>query len=221
MKNLLLFSALLVAAAVHATPPKGTGGYLGHRIIVGGEVNVSPFYTSFKDFYTKYNVQYGGNLNVIVGRRTQVGLNYNMWSLGNNQVFEGNFVSSDRVKGAQYGITVRNFRSKRGGLAPIGKFWDVSLSYVQNKFVAGSDNPDVLYGEPGRLPVSSDQIMAHVAFGSQMVFWNRLVASTGVRFGAPLFQVSKHNGTAYGDFLYNRMLYKECFSAFVGIGVLL
>lgn len=220
MKKLLILSSFLLAA-VSAEAGPGTGGYLGHRIIIGGEVNVSPFYTAFSDFYTKYNVQYGGNLNLIVGRRTQIGLNYNMWSLGGNQLFEGNFVSSDRVKGAQYGFTVRNFRKKRGGIAPIGKYWDVSLSYAQNKFEAGSDNPDVMYGEPGRLPKSADILMAHVGFGTQALFWDHLVINSGVRFGAPFFQVSKENGTSYGDFIFNRLMYKEWFSGFVGVGVLL
>jgi hypothetical protein len=218
-KLILLFALFFGALSLNASP--GTGGYLGHRFILGGEVNVSPFYTSVKAFYTHYNVQYGGNLNVIVGRRTQIGLNYNRWSLGGNQIIEGNFVSSDRVNGTQYGITVRNFRKKRGGIAPIGKFWDVSLSYVQNKFVAGSDNPALLYREPGRLPVSSDQLMAHIGFGTQMVFWDHLVLNTGVRFGAPVFEISKKEGTSFVDFLYTRMLYKECFSGFVGIGFLI
>lgn len=229
MKKLILFSALLISSVgVNATP--GTGGYLGHRIIIGGEFAYSPFFTSTKDFFTMYNFQYGGNLNVIVGRRTQIGLNYNMWSLGGNQRYEGNFVKSDRVKGAEYGVTVRSFRKKRGGIAPIGKFWDAGLSYAQNEFKAGSDNPYVLTNQTAMLPKTSDQILVHLAFGTQMVFWNRIVGNTGIRFGAPVYEVNKESGeliTADGTqktfdkFLYNRILNKEYFSVFFGIGILL
>ena len=225
MKKLLIsfaLSASLAAAASPATAPmRSTGGYLGHRFIIGGELNVSPFYTSLQDFYTKYNFQYGGNLSIITGRYSQIGLSYNRWSLGNNQVFEGNFVSSDRVEGTQYGLTWRQFRKKRGGLAPIGKFYDISLGYSQNKFIAGKDNPDVLYGNAAWLPVSSDMITASIGFGAQHVFWDHLVTSTGVRFGAPIFQVNQKNGQHYGDFIYNRMLYKDCFSVFFGVGLLI
>jgi hypothetical protein len=229
MKKLVIIFALLFSSAcANATP--GTGGYLGHRIIVAGEFAYSPFFTSVKDFFTMYNFQYGGNLNVIVGRRTQVGLDYNMWSLGGNQQYEGNFVKSDRVKGTEYGITVRTFRKKRGGLAPIGKFWDIGMSYAQNEFKPGSDNKYVLANETAMLPKTSDQLMLHVGWGSQMVFWNRVVANTGIRFGAPVYEVSKESGIkttedgtvkTFDKFLYNRLMNKEYFSVFFGVGILL
>lgn len=228
MKKLLIIALLVSAGTLSANP--GTGGYLGHRIILGGEFAYAPFYTSVKDFYTKYNLQYGGNLNIIIGRYSQIGLTYNMYSLNNNQLFEGNFSSKDRVQGTSYGINFRKFRKSRGGLAPIGKFWDVGLSYSQNKFKAGSDNADVLNNAAYRLPETSDMLSAHVAFGTQMVFWNRLVANTGIRFGAPLAEVSYTGGTQpleensvryYSKFMYQRILYKEAFSVFFGVGILI
>lgn len=229
MKKLILFSAFFLACSFAKATP-GTGGYLGHRVIIGGEFAYSPFFTSVKDFFTMYNFQYGGNLNVIVGRRTQIGLEYNMWSLGGNQEYDGNFVKSDRVKGAEYGVNVRSFRKKRGGIAPIGKFWDVGASYAQNEFKPGSDNPYVLTGKTIMLPKTSDQIMVHIAWGTQMVFWNRIVGNTGIRFGAPVYEVKKQSGMmgfeddqikTFDKFLYNRLLNKECFSVFFGVGILL
>lgn len=229
MKKLLIALALFVSAETISANP-GTGGYLGHRIIVGVDGSYSPFFTSFKDFYTKYNFQYGGNLNFIVGRYSQIGVTYNRYSLNNNQLFEGNFSSKDRVNGSAYGITFRKFRKSRGGLAPIGKFWDVGVTYSQNTFKAGSDNQDVLNHVEFRLPVSSDIISAHVSFGTQMVFRNRLVANTGIRFGAPLVELGNSGGTDptmnegpryYSKFMYQRMLYKEAFSVFFGLGILI
>jgi hypothetical protein len=229
MKKLILVFAILFSISfLKATP--GTGGYMGHRIIVGGEFAYSPFYTSVKDFFTMYNFQYGGNLNVIVGRRTQVGVNYNMWSLGGNDKYDGNMVKGDRVKGTQFQFSVRQFRKNRGGIAPIGKFYDISLSYAMNKFVAGSNNPYKVNGQENMLPKTSNQLMAHIAFGTQMVFWNRVVGNTGIRFGAPVFEVSKESGSytqdgvtmkSFDKFLYNRLLNKEYFSVFFGVGILL
>ncbi len=225
-KHFIVFALLFSAAFVHATP--GTGGYLGERIIVGGEFAYSPFYTSVKDFFTMYNFQYGGNLHVIVSRRTQIGVDCNFWSLGGNQLYDGNFVKSDRVKGKQFGLTMRTFRKDRGGIAPIGKFWDIGLSYAMNTFVAGSDDLYVINKETSMLPKNSNQLMAHVAWGTQMVFWNRIVGNTGIRFGAPLYEVSKQSGVnpdgetkAFDKFLYNRLLNKEYFSVFFGVGILL
>lgn len=218
-KLILIFSLAFFGQVLDAAPP-AKGGYLGHRIMLSGEFAYSPFTTSFKDFYTKYNFQYGGNLHVVVGRFVTVGFNYNMWSLNQNQLYEGNFVSGDRVKGAEYGLTWRKFRPKRGALAPYGKFWEVNIAYAQNKFQAASNNWDVLADSLQRLPKTSDMIIARVGFGTQIVFWNHFVGSTGVRFGAPIYQVNKDNGTVYGDFMYRRVLYKEMFSVFAGIGFL-
>lgn len=229
MKKLFIISGILFTGlCLNATP--GLGGYMGHRVIVAGELAYSPFYTSVKDFFTMYNVQYGGNLDVIVGRRTQIGLSYDMWSLGGNQKYDSNFDKSDRVKGTQYGITVRQFRKNRGGIAPIGKFYDIGLGYAMNKFVAGSGNSYVANGLGNMLPKTSNQITAHIGFGTQMVFWNRVVGNTGIRFGAPVLEVSKESGsytqdgeafTSFDKFLYNRILNKEYFSVFFGVGVLL
>jgi hypothetical protein len=64
-----------------------------------------------------------------------------------------------------------------------------------------------------------------------MVFWNRIVGNTGIRFGAPVYEVNKESGVAvssegeqiktFDKFLYNRMLNKEYFSVFFGVGILL
>lgn len=218
MKKLLLLSALFIATAtLHANP--GNGGYLGHRVIVGGEFAYAPFYTSLKDFVTKYNLQYGGNLGVIVGRRSQLNFTYNMWSLSGNELFNGYMVAEDRVKGTQYGLTLRTFRKKRGGLAPIGKFYDVGLGYSQNKVIISSANPyeDGTGNYSMMLPKDANVLTAHVAFGSQMVFWDRVVGNTGLRFGMPLY-VTNEGGT---DFMFNRFLMKDAFSVFFGLGVLI
>jgi hypothetical protein len=220
MRKLIIASALLFGSIqAQADPIKG--GYLGHVVMVGGEFSYSPFTTSFKDFYTKYNFEYGGNLHVIVGRRTQIGLNYNLWSLGGNNLYEGNFVTGDRVNGSEYGLTIRNFRKNKGGLAPIGKFWDVGFSYAHADFKPAADNSDILAGAESRLPKSSDMLIANVSFGTQMVFWKHLVTTSGIRFGAPVYEVNSVNGTNYENFLFKRVLFKEMFGVFFGVGFLI
>src|SRR5574337_45905 len=226
-KLIVVFALAFFGQFLHAAPRLRKesfgpvrGGYLGHRIMLSGELTYSPFTTSIKDFYTRYNFQYGGNLHFIVGRYVTLGFNYNRWSLSGNNLYEGNFVSGDRVNGTEYGLTWRKFRPKRGGLAPFGKFWEINLAYAQNKFSPGAGNWDVLADSTQRLPKTSNMLIARVGFGTQIVFWNHFVASTGVRFGAPLYQVSKDNGTTYGDFMYRRVFYKEVFSVFAGVGVI-
>ncbi len=218
MRKLLLLSVLFLATETLSANP-GNGGYLGHRVIVGGEFAYAPFYSSLKDFATKYNLQYGGNLGVIVGRRSQLNFSYNMWSLNGNELFSDYFVAGDRIKGTQYGATLRTFRKKRGGLAPIGKFYDIGLSYSQNKVTLSTGNPNYVdassFTEP--VPGDADVLSAHVAFGTQMVFWDRVVANTGLRFGAPALVIKDDKS----NFMFNRFLLKEAFSVFFGVGVLI
>lgn len=218
MKKLLLISALFCSAnGLNATP--GTGGYLGKRLIIGAEMAYSPFYTSVKDFYTKYNFQYGGNINFIVSRRSQLGLNYNRWSLGHNEVFGGEtHVASDRVKGMEFGMSIRTFRKKQGGIAPIGKFYDIGLSYSQNKFFPGKDNPGLNDPTYDLSKVFWNVLTAHVAFGTQMVFKDRFVANTGIRFGLPVFTI---DGNERSNFMQRRIYNKEYCSVFFGVGILL
>jgi hypothetical protein len=221
MKKLLIISAFFLSALSTFAAPPAKGGYLGHRIIVAGDFMYAPFFTSFKDFYTKYDLQYGGNIHVITGRRTQIGLSYNVWTLRNNQVFNSNLVKSDLVKGYEYGLTVRRFRKKRGGLAPIGKFWDLGLSYAHNEFKLGGDKIRVLdNNEVTTLPRASNFVIANIAFGTQMVFWDRLVANTGIRMGFP-FKLDYEGGSYYSGFMNKRMIQKEVFGVFFGLGVLI
>jgi hypothetical protein len=218
-KTLILIALIFTAGLLKATP--GKGGYMGHRFIVGVEGAYSPFYTSASDFFTKYNFQYGGNIGIIVSRRSQLNLNYSMWSLGNNQAFnrdESNptYYKGDRIKGMEFGLTLRNFRKNRGGIAPIGKFYDLGLSYTTNEFVAGNDNS--IYNSGVNSKSSLGQVIFHAGVGAQMVFWDRVVANTGIRAGGPLLNIGS---TGSIGFLTRRSFEKEIFQVFFGVGVLL
>jgi hypothetical protein len=54
-----------------------------------------------------------------------------------------------------------------------------------------------------------------------MIFWDHLVANTGIRFGSPIIEVSASGDTIYGNEIISRMRMKEAFSVFFGVGVLL
>ncbi|CAN5263168.1 hypothetical protein BH09BAC5_BH09BAC5_07360 [soil metagenome] len=216
-KSLIIVALIFSAGFLNASP--GRGGYMGHRVIVGGEFSYSPFYDSVNAFFTKYNFQYGGSLGFIVARRSQLNLIYNMWSLGGNQEFNSSLYENDRVKGMEFGVNLRTFRKERGGIAPIGKFYDLGLNYSQSKFVVGAGHDGIQIGEPGydfsKLELTS--LVAHVAFGTQMVFKNRIVGNTGLRFGLPL----NIAGNDLGNFMPRRLNSKEYFSVFFGVGILL
>ncbi|MDQ3111500.1 MAG: hypothetical protein M3R17_16555 [Bacteroidota bacterium] len=219
-KTLIIIAIVFTAGFLVAAPAPGRGGYLGRRIILNGELAYSPYLSSVKDFFTRYNFQYGANLGIITGRRTQLNVSYNMWSLSGNELYH-NFVARDRVKGYGIGLALRTFRKDRGGIAPIGKFFDIGLSYAQNKFIASSNNPEVVAGNANDLKLESGQVLVHFALGTQMVFKDRLVANTGLRLGTPIMEVSSNSNAQYSDFLLTRMRNKEVFSVFFGVGILL
>ncbi|MBI3509344.1 MAG: hypothetical protein HY064_01670 [Bacteroidetes bacterium] len=213
------FFTLFIASSVitvDATP--GTGGYLGHRIIIGMEGSYAPFYTSAKDFALHYDVQYGANVNCIVARRMQVGVFYNMWSLKNNELYFSSLAAGDVIHAKQFGVCVRTFRADRGGIAPIGKFYDVSLSYAMSTFSASDSTKNHYYYSPELMPKSSNDLMLHVAFGTQGVFWDHLVANTGLRFGYPVLNLGKVDESNY---IHRRTAFKEYFSVFFGVALLI
>jgi hypothetical protein len=213
-----IFTAAICCIAFLSTVKAGNGGYLGHRIIICGEGIYSPMYYTFNSIYTKYSLQYGGSLHIIAGRYTQVGLNYHKYSLGfvdRNTEF---YSADDRIKGYQAGITIRRFRKEKGGLAPIGKFFDFSLQYGVSEFIAAPDN---FYVETSQLnflpPGRMASICPQIGMGSQMIFKDHFVLNGGFRAGFPIHM---QGGSEY-KIMRQRLSTKDYFTAFFGAGFIL
>jgi hypothetical protein len=219
MRRLFLLLALLATTGLFAQ--KSSGGYFGRKIIVQGQLAYSPTYLSFKEFFYRWDFQYGGSAGIVTGRYKQVNISWNIWSLGNLPAYDSAFVKADRVKGMDYGISLRRFRKDRGGVAPIGKFFDAGLTYSQARFVADASNPFVTQGMESSLPKNTNQVAAHIAYGTQGLFWNRVIANTGLRFGGPIFTMEESGNIQFSHFTRNRMQTRNYFSVFFGVGILL
>lgn len=219
-KLITLTFALCFAVALNAQN-KPKGGYLGKRFIICAEGSYMPNYSDWKDLVTSYNFQYGGNVNFITGRFSQMGLSYNMYSLGAHHRYDTSLSDAGRIKGYQIGLNYRKFREKKGGLAPIGKFIDVNLYYHSNEYEVQYEGWQ--FFTP--VVVRTSGVSASVGLGTQGIFWNRVVANTGVRVGGPLFTISEEDDAAdIGDnldYMQQRLMYKDFFSVFFGVGIIL
>lgn len=208
-----------MSVVMFAQKPKG--GYLGKRVIICAEGSYFPNYSSWKDMLLSYNFQYGGNAHFITGRHTQMGLSYNMYSLGAHNKYDTSLSNNGRIKGYQIGLTYRKFRESKGGLAPIGKFVDVNLYYHSNEYVVQYQTINPF----APVIVNTTGISGSLGLGAQGIFWNRVVMNSGVRFGGPIFTVSEQDdGGDFGDnlnYMQKRLMYKDFFSAFFGIGIIL
>ncbi len=221
MRNLAIVACCLIALLGNSTAP-AKGGYLGKRVIVCAEGSYSPNYSSLKDVLLSYNLQYGANIHFITGRYSQLGFSYNMYALGAHQRYDTSFSNSGKIKGYQVGITYRKFREKKGGLAPIGKFIDVSMNYHSSEYNVVYETMQTF----APVVVKSSGISGYVGFGSQGIFWKRVVANAGIRLGGPLFtESSSVEGVANTgnelSYMQNRLQYKDYFSVFFGIGIIL
>lgn len=232
MRRLIVFVLLLAAVSAHArladSPKERTsiphsikGGYLGKRIIISAEASYMPNYSSWKDIFMSYNFQYGGRIHVIAGRHSEVGVSYNMYNLGAHHRYDTSLSNNGRIKGYQVGFTYRKYRERRGGLAPIGKFVDVNLYYHADEYNVVYENMQTF------APVihKSSGISGSIGFGTQGIFWDRVVGNAGVRFGGPIFPISKEKSTSdVGDnfsYMQKRLMYKDFFSVFFGIGIII
>jgi len=222
MRNIIILLLGLMTIAGNATPPI-KGGYLGRRIIVCAEGSYSPNYSSIKDVLLSYNLQYGANIHFVTGRYAQIGLSYNVYSLGAHNRYNADLSDNGKIKGYQIGLTYRKFRKKRGGLAPIGKFIDVSLNYHADQY-------DVAYETILPLVpviVNSKTISGYIGLGSQGIFWDRVVANAGVRVGSPMYTFGvEKEGTGFisggeSSYMQKRLQYKDYFSVFFGVGIIL
>jgi hypothetical protein len=217
----LLFTLAVFAfvSALHADPIGG--GYLGKRIIISAEGSYMPNYSAFKDLFTSYNIQYGGKIHFVSGRFSEIGVSYNMYALGAHNRYDTAFSNDGRIRGYQVGLTYRMYRKNRGGLAPIGKFMDVNLYYHKNEYSVEYEGMQPF----APVIVSATGISASVGFGTQGIFWNRVVANCGVRFGGPLVTIDEE-GSPFDrgselKYLKKRLMYKDFFSVFFGIGIIL
>lgn len=215
-----MFLAVVAAAATaNATPIKG--GYLGKRLIINAEMSYMPNYSSWKDLFMSYNFQYGGKIHVVTGRFTEIGVSYNRYSLGAHQRYDTALSNNGKITGYQVGVTYRKYREGRGGLAPIGKFFDVNLYYHDDQYNVVYENIQTF------APVihKSRGISGSIGFGTQGIFWDRVVGNAGVRFGGPIFRFFEEKSTSdignNFDYMQKRLMYKDFFSVFFGVGIIL
>lgn len=221
MRKLLVIAVLLCSIATVSAQSKPKGGYLGKRIIVCAEGSYFPNYSTFRDLLLSYNFQYGGNVHIISGRYSEVGLSYNMYGLGAHERYRDDISNKNKIKGYQVGLTYRKFRERRGGLAPIGKFIDLTLNYHSDTYTPSLIGVAPYMGE--ELKISG--ISAQIGFGAQGIYWNRVVANTGVRLGYPVMTLDATSGDSlngdYPEYMKQRLMFKDVFSVFFGVGVIL
>lgn len=229
--NRKLFFATITACTLFLTC--WGGGYLGHHLIIGVEGSYMPFnwgattpYGFLSQEKFVYNFQYGGNLNIITGRFTQVGLSYNRYSMNTGRSYNLSGLEqelSTRLNGQNFSILLRKFRKSRGGLAPIGKFFDLELIAAQltydKEIYTALDIPIYL----GKKPETQTRLQLQLGAGTQMVFWNRLVGTTGLRLAIPYtLKVSGNDDPVFSEKDINQDYgLRRVFSVFFGIGILL
>ncbi len=221
MRKLLFIAVLLVTSVTVSAQSKPKSGYLGKRLIICAEGSYSPNYHSIRDLLLSYNLQYGGNIHFITGRFSQVGVSYNMYGLGAHERYRDDISNANKIKGYQVGVSYRKFREKRGGLAPIGKFVDLTMYYHSNTYSPSLIGVAPYMGEPIKLT----GVSAQIGFGTQGIYWKRVVANAGVRFGYPIYTVAVTGGDSfnldYPQYMKQRLLYKDVFSAYFGVGFIL
>jgi hypothetical protein len=230
-KNFIcLFAVLLISMAIFA---QGKGGYLGHCIIVGVEGSYMPFnwgsatpYGFFSHEKFAYNFQYGGNLNMITGRYTQIGIGYNRYQMNTGRSYKLNSTNqelSTQLDGQNLSLLLRQFRKDRGGLAPIGKFFDLELIAAQMRYndQLFTDLDVPVYS--GKKPETQTRLQLQIGAGTQMIFWNRLVGTTGLRLAVPYtVKVAGKDDPFFSEEDINRDYgMRRVFSVFFGVGILL
>jgi hypothetical protein len=230
----ILFITLLLAASYTAFA-QGKGGYLGHRIIVQAEGSYMPFnFASATPFGLLsgerfvYNYQYGGALHCIISRRTQMGVSYNRFNMDVGNTYSLNGAAEEyfgtKLDGQTMSLLFRTFRKGRGGIAPIGKFWDAELVCAQAKYNSDVTNAlDVPLYINGSKPETQTVLQAQFAFGTQMLFWERVVANTGLRFSVPyVLNISANEDPVFTKNDFQRDFgMRRAFSVFFGVGILL
>ena len=221
MKKIVTFTLAICLSFAVIAQSKPKGGYLGKRFMICAEGSYFPNYSKWQDLFMSYNFQYGGNVNMITGRYSQMGLSYNMYGLGAHNRYDTTYSNNGRIKGYQVGLNYRKFREGKGGLAPIGKFFEVNLYYHADEYNVSYEHLQTF----APVIMKSSGISGSIGLGAQGIYWKRVVMNSGVRFGGPIFTLSEDDpNTGIGgesEYLKQRLMYKDFFSAYFGIGIIL
>lgn len=197
------------------------GGYLGKRVIVGAQVAYGPRPVGLVEFLTQYDASGGARLGFIVGRYTQLDLLFNYSNFGGNHHFSDYAVKQDRITSMQFGAAWKQFVSKKGGLAPIGRFWEIQMNYGSYTYKVDGSNPNMFSSDInvlGSIPGNATAVVGSIGYGVQNVIKDRFVWNVGVRCGGPLYYSTEGN---HASFYGSRILYREMINVFGGFGILL
>jgi hypothetical protein len=214
----IISTALFLATASMAI---AQGGYLGKRVIVGVQAAYAPRLVGIVVFLTQYDASGGARLGFIVGRYSQLDLQFNYSNFGGNHHFSDYAVKQDRITSMQFGAAWKQFVSKKGGLAPIGRFWEIQLNYGTYAYKVDGSNLNSFSSDINVLssiPGNATALVGSIGYGVQNVLKDRFVWNVGVRCGGPLYYSTEGNhATFYG----RRILYREMINVFGGFGILL
>jgi hypothetical protein len=214
----IITTALFLATASMAI---AQGGYLGKRVIVGVQAAYAPRPVGILEFLTQYDASGGARLGFIVGRYSQLDLQFNYSNFGGNHHFSDYAVKQDRITSMQFGAAWKQFVSKKGGLAPIGRFWEIQLNYGTYAYKIDGSNLNSFSSDINVLssiPGNATALVGSIGYGVQNVLKDRFVWNVGVRCGGPLYYSTEGNhATFYG----RRILYREMINVFGGFGILL
>jgi len=220
MRKLITFTIVLLLTVGVFAQSKPKSGYLGKRFMVCAEGSYFLNYSQWTDLLMSYNIQYGGNVSMITGRHSQTGISYNRYGLGAHNRYDTAYANSGRINGYQVGLNFRKYRKSKGGLAPIGKYFEVNLFYHSDEFIVNYKNLQTF----APVIATSTGLSGSIGLGSQGIFWNRVVMNSGVRFGGPIVTVTEEeaNGGLGGELSYmnKRLRHKDFFSAYFGIGII-
>lgn len=190
-----MIALLFSAQQLNAQAP----GYLGQRFLIGGYVSVFPalwnYNANMNQGFTSFNFRKTLEVEYVASRRVAIGFHYDFMNTGvpydeyNIENYTG-VVLPDAIESKQFqimltrapGIQIKLFKvQSKGALAPLGNYfaWNFSLIRYQ---VWNLKNDDYNTLTAKAYESDGSKLLAGIEWGSQRIFFNRIVFRTGLQF---------------------------------------
>jgi len=203
LKKIILF--LIVLTFAFNGKSQNVPGYLGKRAFLDYNFT-SPFLTFLPPSYTNFihNFQF----NYVIRRRSQIGLNYDFFSL--KETNDDDFSFDGKLKGSSIGINFDWYN--RRAIAPIGRYFRLEAKYLFGNYTHTFWNGTNFETEERKYTVPTFAF----GLGTRRVFFDRMVYNVGGSVGYAILNADEKSSNAL-----DLMRFTYFWRMHMGIGILL
>ncbi len=233
-KTSLVFLAITFILSCSAQP-----GYMGRRLLITPEIGYSwnLYNTQQSSSLFSFIAEYGVGAGYVLSNRIQLNLlasTYTMKGMySKKDTLSGKYDGfySDKLTAYEFQFSGRYylktiFKKTTGSIAPVGKFFEFGPVLTFANYTPGADSYYDDFYTRNFLPVvyaPANRTLLHfvIGFGTQHIYWDRLVIYSGLMIASPVIDINKEEVTSQANDYLRAMTLRNVIRMRFGIGIII